>query len=159
MNKSATIGVVLLLVSGFGCKHTHDLSPSERQQAREREVASFAQANGATPVPDITEDAVTLDWQTALPGPHKIVAFLGSVDDIFEKDAKYYLRVSDIDHKLLWIVECSELEANQIRGQRDKALEDLIVVQVGDIRPMVSEDSITEISGTLRKFQLSNAPP
>ena len=85
-------------------------------------------------------------------------AFHGSVEDIFERDNKYFLKVSDIDHKLLWMIQCSEAEADEVRSQRDKALEDLIVAEVAEIRPMISEDSVTEVTGTLRKFQLSTGP-
>jgi hypothetical protein len=86
-------------------------------------------------------------------------AFHGSVEDIFERDNKYFLKVSDIDHKLLWMIQCSEAEADEVRSQRDKALEDdLIVAEVTEIRPVISEDSITEVAGTLRKFQLSTGP-
>jgi hypothetical protein len=108
--------------------------------------------------PDIKNSGVTLDWQKALRGPQKVFAFRGSVDDIFERNDKYFLKVSDIDHKLLWMIQCSEAEADEVRSQRDKALEDLIVAEVTEIRPVISEDSITEVSGTLRKFQLSAGP-
>ena len=87
-----------------------------------------------------------------------VFAFRGSVDDIFERDQKYFLKVSDIDHKLLWMIQCSEAQANDVRSQRDKALEDLFVAEVTEIRPVISEDSITEVTGRLRKFQLSAVP-
>lgn len=153
-----SIPVALLLVAVVACSHTHELSPDERQRARDNEVASFAKTNGAIVVPDIKDSGVTLDWQKALRGPQKMFAFRGSVDDIFERDNKYFLKVSDIDHKLLWMIQCSEAEADEVRSQRDRALEDLIVAEVAEIRPMVSEDSITEVTGTLRKFQPSAGP-
>jgi len=56
------------------------------------------------------------------------------------------------------MIQCSEAEADEVRSQRDKALEDLILAEVTEIRPVISEDSITEITGTLRKFQLSTGP-
>lgn len=153
-----SIPIVLVLATVLGCSHTHELSPTERQHARDNEVASFANTNDASVVPDIKDSGVTLDWQKALRGPHKMFAFRGSVDDIFERDSKFFLKVSDIDHKLLWMIQCSEAEADEIRNQRDKALEDLIIAEVSEIRPMISEDSITEVIGTLRKFQLSAGP-
>ena len=152
------VPIVLLLVAVLACSHTHELSADERQHARDNEVASFAKTNGASVVPDIKDSGVTLDWQKALRGPQKLFAFRGSVDDIFERDNKYFLKVSDIDHKLLWMIQCSEAEADEVRSQRDKALEDLIVAEVAEIRPMISEDSVTEVTGTLRKFQLSTGP-
>jgi len=153
-----SVPIVLLLVTVLACSHTHELSADERQHARDNEVASFAKTNGASVVPDIKDSGVTLDWQKALRGPQKLFAFRGSVDDIFERDNKYFLKVSDIDHKLLWMIQCSEAEADEVRSQRDKALEDLIVAEVAEIRPMISEDSVTEVTGTLRKFQLSTGP-
>jgi len=153
-----SVPMVLLLVAVLACSHRHELSADERQHARDNEVASFANANGASVVPDIKDAGVTLDWQKALRGPHKMFAFRGSVDDIFERDDKYFLKVSDIDHKLLWMIQCSEAEADEVRSQRDKALEDLIIAEVTEIRPMISEDSITEVTGTLRKFQPSLGP-
>ncbi len=56
------------------------------------------------------------------------------------------------------MIQCSEAEADEVRSQRDKSLEDLIVAEVTEIRPVISEDSMTEVAGTLRKFQLSAAP-
>jgi hypothetical protein len=56
------------------------------------------------------------------------------------------------------MIQCSEAKADEVRSQRDKALEDLIVAEVTEIRPVISEDSITEVTGTLRKFQLSEGP-
>jgi hypothetical protein len=158
MRRPLSVIAVLLLVAVLACSHRHELSADERQHARDNEVASFANANGASVVPDIKDAGVTLDWQKALRGPQKAFAFRGSVDDIFEQDDKYFLKVSDIDHKLLWMIQCSEAEGDEVRSQRDKALEDLIVAEVTEIRPVVSEDSITEVIGTLRKFQLSEAP-
>jgi hypothetical protein len=152
----ATIAV--LLVAGFACTRKHDLSPEERQRARNGEVASFANANGASVVPDIRESGVTLDWQKALRGPNKTFAFRGSMDDIFEKDGKYFLKVIDIDNKLLWVIQCSEAEAEEVRGQHDKTLESLLVADVAEIHSVSSEDSTTEVTGTLRKFQPSKAP-
>jgi hypothetical protein len=125
---------------------------------RENAVASFAKANGAKVVPDFKDFGVTLDWQKSLRGPDKLFAFLGSVDDIFERDNKFFLRISDIDHKLLWVIQCSEPEADDIRSQRERALEDLFLVEVTEIRPMIGEDSITEVAGTLRRFQVSTGP-
>jgi len=56
------------------------------------------------------------------------------------------------------MIQCSEAEADEVRSQRDKAPEDLILAEVTEIRPVIREDSITEITGTLRKFQLSTGP-
>lgn len=153
-----SVPIVLLLAAVLGCSHSHELPLDERQHARDNDVASFANTNGASVVPEIKDSGVTLDWQKALRGPNKMFAFRGSVDDIFERDNKFFLKVSDIDHKLLWMIQCSEAEADEIRSQRDRALEDLIVAEVSEIRPMISEDSITEVIGTLRKFQLSAGP-
>lgn len=150
--------VALLLAIVVGCSHKHELSPDEREHGRDDEVASFAKANGASAVPDIKDSGVTLDWQKALRGPNRLYAFRGSVDDVYERDEKYFLKISDVDHKLLWLIQCSETEADEVRSQRNKALEDLIVAEVTEIRPMISEDSITEVAGTLRKFQVSAAP-
>ncbi len=158
MRRPLSATAVLLLVSVLACSHKHEVSADERQHARDNEVASFANANGASVVPDIKNSGVTLDWQKALRGPRKVYAFRGSVDDIFERDDKYFLKVSDIDHKLLWMIQCSEAEADEVRSQRDKAEEDLIVAEVTEIRPTVCEDSIAEVIGTLRKFQLSAGP-
>lgn len=152
------VALALWLFGALACSGKHELSGAERQQARDREVQSFASANSAGLVPDIKGSAVTLDWQKALRGPNKTYAFRGSVDDMFEKDGKYFLNVSDIDNKLRWIIQCSEAEAEEARSQRDKAFEFLLVAQVTEIRPVTSEDSITEITGTLRKLQPSNAP-
>jgi hypothetical protein len=154
----ASVPIVLLLVAVLACSRTHEPSADDRQHARDNEVVSFAQANGASVVPDIKDSGVTLDWQRALRGPQRAYAFRGSLDDIFEKEGKYFLKVGDIDNKLLWMIRCSEAEAHEVRSQRDKALEALLVVEVAEVRPMVSEDSITEVIGTLRKFQLSAAP-
>ena len=158
MRDRLSVPTVLLLIAMLACSRTHELSANERQHARDAEVASFANTNGANVVPDIKDSGVTLDWQKALRGPTKVFAFRGSVDDMFERNDKYFLKVSDIDHKLLWMIQCSEAEANEVRSQRDKALEDLIVAEVTEIRPAISEDSVTEISGTLRKFQVSVGP-
>ncbi|MGA9392703.1 MAG: hypothetical protein WBV69_19905 [Candidatus Sulfotelmatobacter sp.] len=149
---------LLMVGAVLACSHRHELSADERQHARDNEVASFANANGASVVPDIKDAGVTLDWQKALRGSANVFAFRGSVDDIFERDQKYFLKVSDIDHKLLWMIQCSEAQANDVRSQRDKALEDLFVAEVTEIRPVISEDSITEVTGRLRKFQLSAVP-
>ena len=153
-----SVAIVLSLTMALACSHKHDLSSDERQHARDNEVASFANANGASSVPDIKDSGVTLDWQRALRGPQKAFAFRGSVDDIFEKDGKYFLKVSDIDHKLLWMIQCSEAEADEVRSQHDKGLEDLVIAEVTEIHPMISEDSIRQVTGTLRKLQPSTAP-
>jgi hypothetical protein len=153
-----SVTVALLFVAVLGCSHKPELSPDERQHTRDNEVASFAKSHGASVVPDFKDSGVTLDWQKALRGPNKLFAFRGSVDDIFEKDDKYFLKVSDIDHKLLWLIQCSEAQADEVGSQRNKVLEDLIIIEVTEIRPMISEDSITEVTGTLRDFQLSTAP-
>jgi hypothetical protein len=97
----ALVLLVVALLSGLACSGKHEPSQAERQQARDTEVQSFAIANSAALVPDIKGSAVTLDWQKALRGPNKTFAFRGSVDDIFEKDGKYFLNVSDIDNKFL----------------------------------------------------------
>jgi hypothetical protein len=80
------------------------------------------------------------------------------VDDIFEKGGKYFLNVSDMDDKLLWIIQCSEAEAEDVRSQHNKIFESLLLVEVGEIRPVTTADSSTEVTGTLRKFQPSKAP-
>lgn len=158
MRNSLFVLVGLQLIAVLACSHSHELSPGDRQHARDDEIASFAKANDASVVPDIKDSGVTLDWQKALRGSRKTFAFRGSVDDIFERDGKFFLKVSDIDHKLLWMIQSSEAEADEVRSQRDKALEDLIVAEVTEIRPVISEDSITEVTGILRKFQPSTAP-
>ena len=45
------VSIVLLLVAALACSHRHELSADERQHARDNEVASFANANGASVVP------------------------------------------------------------------------------------------------------------
>jgi hypothetical protein len=154
----ASVAIVLSLITALACSHKDELSSVEREKARDAEVASFAKDSGVSLVPDIKDSGVTLDWQKALRGPQKAFAFRGSVDDIFEKDDKYFLKVSDIDHKLLWMIQCSEAEADEVRRERDGALEDLIAAEVTEIRPMISEDSITQVTGTLRKLRPSTAP-
>lgn len=159
MRHWVSVPLMLLLVGLLACTRTHELSAAERRHARDIEVASFATFNDASVVPDSkTSAAVTLDWQRALRGPHRAFAARGSVDDIFEKDGKYFLKVSDIDNNLLWMIQCSETEADDVRRQRDRTLEDLIVVEVSEIRPTSGEDSTMEVIGTLRKFQPSMAP-
>jgi hypothetical protein len=99
------VPLTILLFLGTACSGKHGLSKAERQEARNRELQSFASANSAALVPDIKGSAVTLDWQKALRGPSKVYAFRGWVDDIFEKGGKYFLNVSDMDDKLLWIIQ------------------------------------------------------
>ena len=91
--------LVLLVLSpllGVGCSGKHEQTEAERQQVRDGEVASFANASHAAVVPKIKDSGVTLDWQEALRGTSTTFAFRGSVDDIYEKDGKYFLNVSDI---------------------------------------------------------------
>ena len=152
------VPLTILLFLGTACSGKHGLSKAERQEARNRELQSFASANSAALVPDIKGSAVTLDWQKALRGPIKVYAFRGWVDDIFEKGGKYFLNVSDMDDKLLWIIQCSEAEAEDVRSQHNKIFESLLLVEVGEIRPVTTADSSTEVTGTLRKFQPSKAP-
>lgn len=154
---SVTSPLLIVLIAALGCSPNRELSSEERKAAREAEVTSFARANRATVVPQISS-GVTLDWQRALGGPHRTYAFIGVVADIFKRDEKYFLKVADMDHDLRWIVQCSETEADEIHKQQNAAPDDLIAVEVLSVSPVDSEDSITEVTGTLRKFQLSTTP-
>jgi hypothetical protein len=79
MRRPSFATAVLLLIALLACSHRHELSADERQHARDGEVASFANANGASVVPDIKNSGVTLDWQKAFRGPRKVFAFRGQL--------------------------------------------------------------------------------
>ena len=146
----------LLVTSLLGCDHERVVSAGEREKARDKEIVSFAMVNGAAIVPRISS-GVTLDWQRALE-TQRTYAFFGTVVDIFKKDDSYFLKVADMDHDVRWVIQCSESEADKVRTQQNVAADDLIAVRVAEVHPVDGEDSITEITGTLQKFEPSKTP-